>query len=151
MVLAAFWAFLLAIVITVDVTGRGLFERPLTGAVEIVANSIVVMVFLQAGESVRSRSMLRADFLVASLGPRTSAALELICCLAGAVLFALIAYGSIEPMLRAIDRGEFEGIALRIATWPIYATIIFGSTLTTINYLALAVELVRAPYGVRQP
>lgn len=147
MVLAAFWAFFLAIVITTDVAGRGLFDRPLAGAVEIVANSIVLMVFLQAGEVVRSRSMLRADFLVESIGPRASRALEIGGCLAGALLFGLIAYGCVEPAMTAYERGEFEGEALRVPTWPIYATIVFGSVLAAVNYVVLAFEYMRSVDG----
>lgn len=143
MVLAAFWAFFLAIIITVDVTGRGLFDRPLTGVVEIIANSIVVMVFFQAGEVVRSGSMLRADFLVANLGSGAAKVLDTICYVAGAMIFLLIAYGCLGPMLRAFERNEFEGMALRIATWPIYAAIIFGSCFAAFNYLLLLICLWR--------
>lgn len=139
MVLAAFWAFILAVLITVDVTGRGLFNAPLVGTVEIIKNSIVVMVFLQAGYIVQTGSMLRADFLVASMGPRLTAVFDKVSCLAGAALFGLIVYGCVSPMMRAWSRGEFEGEgALRIVTWPIYAVIIFGSAMAALNYVLIA-------------
>ena len=64
MVLAAAWAFVLTFIIIADITSRGLFNDPLNGTREIVANSIVMIVFLQAGYAIRSRSMLSADFLI---------------------------------------------------------------------------------------
>ena len=70
MILAAGWAFVLAFIILADIIGRSpLFNAPLAGVREIVANSIVMIVFLQAGYAIRSRSMLRADFLVARFNP----------------------------------------------------------------------------------
>ena len=63
MVLAAMWAFALTFLILADVIGRGVFSAPINGTAELVTASIVIIVFLQAGYAIRSRSMLRADFL----------------------------------------------------------------------------------------
>ena len=60
MVLAAAWAFCLTFFILLNISFRGIFD----GMAEIVTASIVIIVFLQAGYAIRSRSMLRADFLV---------------------------------------------------------------------------------------
>ena len=43
---------------------------PISGTKEIVANSVVMIVFMQVGFAVRSQSMLRADFLVVMM-PKT--------------------------------------------------------------------------------
>lgn len=138
MVLAAFWGFILAVTITIDVTGRGLFNQPLVGTVEIITNSVVVMVFLQVCYAVRSRSMLRADFLVNVVPGWLQRIFNIICYGTGAFIFGLVAYGCIEPLIRAYERGEFEGEgALRVPTWPIYSVIIAGSLLATMNYLVL--------------
>ena len=70
MVMAAAWAFVLTFIIIADITSRGLFNDPLNGTREIVANSIVMIVFLQAGYAIRSRSMLSAEFLIDVFPPR---------------------------------------------------------------------------------
>ncbi|MDH3242895.1 MAG: TRAP transporter small permease, partial [Alphaproteobacteria bacterium] len=64
MILAAFWAFMLTFFIMADIIGRGVFDAPVYGVREIVMNSIVIIVFLQAGYAIRSRSMLKADFII---------------------------------------------------------------------------------------
>ena len=66
MVVAAAWAFGLTFLIMLNIIDRGLFD----GVAEIVTASIVIIVFLQAGYAIRSRSMLRADFLVKRFSPQ---------------------------------------------------------------------------------
>ncbi len=139
MVLAAFWGFILAVVITVDVVGRGLFAMPLTGSLEIVTNSIIVIAFLQLGYAVRSRSMLRADFLVHFLPGKLRQGLAFLGYLAGAFVFGLLVAACVEPAMDAWHSGEFEGEgALRVPTWPMYGVILLGSGLASLNYIILA-------------
>ena len=78
MVLAAVWAFGLTFMILADIIGRGAFDAPINGTPELVTASIVIIVFLQAGYAIRSRSMLRADFLVEHLPPKVPTSPSLI-------------------------------------------------------------------------
>ena len=136
MLLTAFWAFFLALLVTADVVLRGVFNAPITGVVEIIKNSIVIMVFLQMGYVVLSDSMLRADFFIQHLSVTWRRIIDAANSLAGAFLFGLMAYACVEPMLGALERGEFEGEgALRIITWSIYCILIFGSAWCSLNYL----------------
>ncbi len=136
MLVTAFWAFFLALLVTADVVLRGVFNAPITGVVEIIKNSIVIMVFLQMGYVVFSDSMLRADFFIQHLSLMWRRMIDAANSLAGAFLFGLMAYACVEPMLGALERGEFEGEgALRIITWPIYCILIFGAAWCCLNYL----------------
>ena len=67
MVIAAAWAFGLSFLVMANIIGRTYFDFPIYGTAEIVAASIVIVVFLQAGYAIRSRSMLKAAFLVEHL------------------------------------------------------------------------------------
>ena len=67
MIFAATWAFGLAFLILANIIGRSIFDSPVYGTAEIVSTSIVIIVFLQVGYAIRSRSMLRADFLIIHL------------------------------------------------------------------------------------
>lgn len=138
MVFAAFWAFFLAVTITLDVSGRGLFNQPLTGTHELIVNSVVMIVFLQVAYAVSSGSMLRADFLLHLFPVRLKQALNIVGYLGGTAIFALIVYGCFEPMIQAFERGEYEGDgALRVPVWPIYCVIILGALLACLSYLAM--------------
>ncbi len=139
MVLAAVWAFILCFVIVADVVGRGLFNSPLQGTPEIVSNSIVMIVFLQAGYAIRSRSMLRADFLVKLFGSGMRRVVLAIGYLLGAVFFAIMVSGAIDPAIHSWVSGEYEGEgALRVPSWPTRFIILVGGGLAVINYLVMA-------------
>lgn len=138
MVFAACWAFFLAINITLDVLGRSVFNHPVTGTYEIIRNSIAMITFLQVAYAVQSKAMLRADFLIHLFPDWLSRILNILGYLAGAIIFGLIVYGCLDPMMNAYARGEYEGDgALRVPVWPIYSVIIFGSVLACLSYLVL--------------
>ena len=148
MVLAATWAFILCFVILFDVVARGVFNAPVQGIKEIVANSIVMIVFLQAGYAIRSRSMLRADFLVVHFGPRAKQAVLALGYLLGIFFFLVMFLGGIDPAIRSVVNGEYDGEgALRVPVWPTRFMILIGAGLAILNYVMLAAIDV---FGVRE-
>ena len=139
MVMAAAWAFVLTFIIIADIVSRGLFNDPLNGTREIVAKSIVMIVFLQAGYAIRSRSMLSADFLIDTFPPRMRRLALAFGYLLGAAFFLIIIFGGWELAVDSWVGGEFEGEgALHVPAWPTRFMILIGSGLAVINYLVLA-------------
>jgi TRAP-type C4-dicarboxylate transport system permease small subunit len=139
MVLAAVWAFGLTFMILADIIGRGAFDAPINGTPELVTASIVIIVFLQAGYAIRSRSMLRADFLVEHLPPKVQRVLLAVGYLLGAAFFLMIITGGWDESIRSFTEGEYEGEgALRVPSWPARWTVLGGSAIAMINYLVLA-------------
>jgi len=139
MVAAAAWAFGLAFLIMADIVGRAVFSKPIYGTAEMVAASIVIVVFLQAGYAIRSRSMLRADFLVVLLPDKAQRVLLAIGYLLGAAFFLMIITGGWEESVKSFVEGEYEGEgALRVPSWPARWTVLIGSGLAMINYLVMA-------------
>ena len=139
MVLAAAWAFVLTFIIMADITSRGLFNAPLNGTREIVANSIVMIVFLQAGYAIRSRSMLCAHFLIDILPMLIRRIVLAFGYLLGVVFFLLIIFGAWPLAIDSWVTGEFEGEgALHVPSWPTRFMILIGSALAVINYLVMA-------------
>lgn len=139
MILAAGWAFVLCFIIMADIIGRGAFNSPVQGVREIVANSIVMIVFLQAGYAIRSRSMLKADFII-DLFPRVLRRVALAFgYLLGAAFFVIIVTGGIDLAVHSWVAGEYEGEgALRVPAWPTRFMILLGGGLAFLNYLVLA-------------
>ena len=139
MVVAAVWAFILTFIILADIIGRGIFNEPLNGVREIVANSIVIIVFLQASYAIRSRSMLSADFLINRFPPPVRRIALGIGYLLGALFFAFIIWGGWRFAIDSWVGGEFEGEgALQVPVWPTRFVILIGSALAIINYLVVA-------------
>ncbi len=142
MVLAAGWAFVLCFFILADIIFRAL-NMPLQGTKEIVANSVVMIVFLQVGYAVRSGSMLQADFLINGFPPALKKTLVILGYLLGAAFFFFLLKAGIKPAFRSFANGEFDGEgALRVPVWPARFMIMVGGGLAGINYLILcAIEL----------
>jgi TRAP-type C4-dicarboxylate transport system permease small subunit len=139
MVAAAAWAFGLAFLVMANVIGRTFFSAPIYGTAEMVAASIVIIVFLQAGYAIRSRSMLRADFLVVLLPDKVQRVLLAIGYLLGVAFFVMIITGGWEESIKSFVEGEYEGEgALRVPSWPARWTVLVGSGLAVINYLVMA-------------
>ena len=64
---ASIWIFCLMLLICADIFGRTIFNSPVQGVAEIVANSIVAIVFLQAAHALMSGRMTRTDLLIGPL------------------------------------------------------------------------------------
>lgn len=139
MVVGALWAFFLCFFILADIIARAL-NLPISGTKEIVANSVVIIVFMQIGFAVRSDSMLRADFLIVAMPKPVQRALVIFALVLGAVLFFFLLKAAITPALRSFANGEFDGEgALRVPVWPARWMIIFGAGMAGINYVILGI------------
>ena len=150
--LAAVWLFFLAFLILGDVLGRNLFNQPIPGTPEIVANSLVSIAFLQLSHSIRMNGMLRAEFLQPYLSPKLWRLLAGIGCLFGVALFLAIAYASWVPMLNAWEISEYSGEgALRVPTYPVRSVVVAMSLLAAICYVGLAVREFRGDFDATTP
>ncbi|WP_420011541.1 TRAP transporter small permease [Tateyamaria sp.] len=139
MILGAVWAFFLCFFILADIITRAM-NMPISGTKEIVANSVVMIVFLQIGYAVRSQSMLRADFLVEMMPQIVQKLLLILAFALGAALFFFLLKAGIKPAVRSFVNGEFDGEgALRVPVWPTRWMIIFGAGMAGINYTLLAI------------
>ncbi|MGI9451513.1 MAG: TRAP transporter small permease [Geminicoccaceae bacterium] len=139
MVLGAIWAFVLCFFILADIIFRAL-NMPISGTKEIVANSVVIILFMQVGFAVRSGSMLRADFLVLSMPKSVQKTLTIVALVLGAIFFLFLVKAGITPALRSFAGGEFDGEgALKVPVWPARFAILIGGGLAGINYLLLCI------------
>ena len=135
MVIAAAAAFSLTFLILANIIDRERFD----GVAEIVTASIVIIVFLQAGYAIRSRSMLKADFLVSRFPEGLQRILKCVGYLLGAAFFLMIITGGWEESVRSWVENEFEGEgALRVPAWPARWAVMFGSLIALMNYLVMA-------------
>ncbi|MGH8708234.1 MAG: TRAP transporter small permease [Burkholderiales bacterium] len=139
MVLAAFWALGLSLLIVADIVANNLVGAAIPGVREIVISSIVMIVYLQLGYAIRSHSMLRSDTLLLAM-PRLLRRVTLALGYAlGAALFLMILRGTIDPAIYAWTTSEFWGEgALRVPVWPTRVMILVGAALAVVNYAVAA-------------
>lgn len=142
--IAALWLFALAFLILADVIGRDLFNAPIPGTPELVANSLVSIAFLQLSHSIRMNGMLRAELLDGLLPAPVRRWLGVFGFFVGGCFFLAIAYASWEPMLAAWEIGEYQGEgALRVPTYPVRSVIVAMSVIAALCYFLMAWKATR--------
>lgn len=131
-----------------DVAMRNLVNRPIDGVAEMVAMSIVVIVFLQLPATLRHGRMSRADLFIDPFLVRRPVAgrrLRALYSACGVFACGLIAWASWPPLVRAWVNSEFLGIegVFTFPMWPMRAVVILGSLLAALQYVLLALEDLR--------
>lgn len=128
-----------------DVLMRNLANRPVDGVAELVAASIVVIVFLQLPSTLRHGRMSRADLFIDPFLQRRPAAgrrLRGTYSLVGIFACGVIAYASWGPLVRSWTNSEFLGIegVFTFPTWPMRGVVVMGAVLAAVQYALLAVQ-----------
>ena len=138
------WIFLLMLIINADVLARYLFNSPIDGVPEMVALSIVGIVFLQLGDAVRAGRLIRSDGFfnrVVASRPRLGLVLNIFYDLCGMAFFVAILFG-IVPIFIEAYQGDYyagtEGI-IKVPVWPIKLILV----VSCITVVAVFVSLVR--------
>ncbi|MDE0360913.1 MAG: TRAP transporter small permease [Rhodospirillaceae bacterium] len=154
--LGSLWIAVLMVVIIVDIVGRTAFSMPLRGVPELVKLSIVGIVFIQLGHTLRSGRMTRSDGLLRIFRtrlPRLSHAMTLLFNLVGAGLFVLILDASYPFFVKAWATGEYAGIQGYVSypVWPVRLIILVGCAVAAIQYCLFAWRDVSVVFGWLEP
>ncbi|MEX0407360.1 TRAP transporter small permease [Aquibium sp. LZ166] len=149
------WIIGLMLLINADIFGRGALNAPIAGVPELVAFSIVGIVFLQLAHTLRSGSMTRSDVLLNVLerrAPRVRSALLAFFHLVGGLLMAMIAWKFWASVAAAWLHPErnFMGNPgfFTIPQWPLFILVFLGIVATAVQFLLTAWNDLRA---VREP
>ena len=142
---ASIWIFCLMVLICADIIGRSIFNAPVQGVAEIVANSIVAIVFLQVAHALMTGRMTRTDIflgVVEEERPFAAAAIRLVFHLAGVAVFIFIAQGTWPKLVDAWVENEFFGAhgMFTAPVWPIKACLFTGSLLACLAFATKALS-----------
>jgi TRAP-type C4-dicarboxylate transport system permease small subunit len=134
-VVASVLVLALMALISADVIGRGSFNSPIPGVPEIVKFSIVAMVWLQMAYTLRARKHLRTTIGLALMPAAGQRVVLVLNSLVGVAMFACIGWLSVEELASSWEFDSFEGAyPVRIATWPLWAMLVAGASLTAVQY-----------------
>ena len=87
---------------------------------------------------------LRSTILLDRMSPSVKRWVEIVSCLMGVVIFALIVYSGWDQMIEAWRVGEFEGEEpVRVPTAPVRSLVLIGAALTSIQFLVMLIEQYR--------
>jgi TRAP-type C4-dicarboxylate transport system permease small subunit len=154
--IATIWIVVLMVVINIDIFGRTVFSEPLPGVPELVKLSIVAIIFLQIGHTLRAGRITRADGLIRPVErrwPRFGFLIQGIYSLCGIGLFAVLFYAS-WPLFRiAWTQNEYAGVEgyVTYPVWPVRLVILIGCACATIQYALFAWQQFSGAFGDPDP
>lgn len=135
--------FAIMALICIDVLSRNILNQPIDGVAEMVAASIVMIVFLQLASTLRHGRMAQADLFIFGFKrnyPRLGHGLITLYYLTGAFMLAVIVKGTWPVLIKAINRNQFFGVegVFTFSIWPIRFVVLTCATITVIQFLLLA-------------
>ena len=139
--------FLTSIWISADVVGRYIFNSPIPGTVELIKTGILAIVFCAIPYTLQRGRHIRTEVLVRHFPPAIIELCNALGSLIGAVIFALVCYFGWQVAWQAWLVKEFEGVQLRVPTYPSRFIMVLGSSLLVIQFIIDLVVHVRAAIG----
>lgn len=123
-----------------DVLMRDIFNRPIDGVAEMVAISIIAIVFLQLGSTLRHGRMSRADLFIDGFTlrhPKAGNLIHMLFSLAGVFVCGVIFYATYPTFIKAWVENDFYGVqgVFTMPTWPVKFIVLLGCGVTALQYL----------------
>lgn len=134
---------LLTGMICADVFARNIAGGSLPLVSELGALTLVMIVYLQLGTTIRNNRLARTDFFLGALqerSPRAAAFFSGVWDLFGIAVCAGIAWSTWGILLKDIEHREFIGVTAvaTLQTWPFRALILVGSAVAAAQFVVLA-------------
>jgi len=141
--LGTLWIAALMVLINADVFGRNVLAAPVRGVPELVALSIVGIVFLQLADTLRAGRFTRADVLLDRLeqhAPRLFDGLHALYHAVGAALMMVILWASWAPLVESVRIREYVGAVgdFQAPVWPVRLITLLGLAVTGLVFAVLA-------------
>lgn len=135
----------LILVVNYDVIARGFFNAPFRGAVEVVQFSMVLIVFLQLPDVVRTSRLTRSDGFLTILRmtrPKLAETLRRVIDFASAVFMTLVAYAIWPEFVEMFETRDFFGVpgVFTAPWWPIKLAIFLSAVLCTVLFVLKVVS-----------
>lgn len=139
--IAALIVAAIMLIITTDVVARTVFNSPFQGVSEVVANSIIILCFLEISYALMKGSLVRTSLVYDKVPVRAKCVIDFLAAVLGIVVFTLLITGSWPNFIKAlaINDAEVAG-SVRIPTTPGRFAVIFGSVMIVIEFAFIAVK-----------
>lgn len=135
--LAAVLLFGLMLLTFVDVAGRNLFNKPLTGASELTEILLALVIFLMLPQVARRNEHIVIDLIDQICSPTVRKVLDAFACVLASIMFGLIAWQCWILANRAIGYGDSTA-ALQIPVGPIlYGLAIMAGIVSVASLIAI--------------
>ncbi|MEW5420499.1 TRAP transporter small permease subunit [Amorphus sp. 3PC139-8] len=138
----------LMLIIASDVVARNLVGGSLPLVSELGALTLVMIVYLQLGTTIRHDRLARTEFLFGALcaaRPRLGQLVGALYDLIGAGIVGAMAWATIHIVEKDLASHEFIGVTgvLTVPVWPFRVLILAGLTIAALQFLLQTVDALR--------
>jgi len=133
--LSGYIVFFMMIMITIDVTGRYLFNSPISGTLELTEFLMVFVVFFSMAYVQLNQRHIRVELLTQRLPKRVGDGFAIVTLLIAAVFFGLLAWQSWLSAWSAFEYREASEGLIQIPIYPPKFVIPFGSAIMVVQLL----------------
>jgi len=138
--------FLMMFFVAADVGGRYIFNKPITGSLDIVELMMGLLTFLAMGYCAFKAGHVVVDLLTSGLSSHTNAILNIITSFASAVILGFIVwqlgYKGVVGMI-SVSAGGRRSLLLQIPQSPFYVVAAIGCLLACVELLIHAFHSIR--------
>jgi TRAP-type C4-dicarboxylate transport system permease small subunit len=139
--LGAFALFAMMCLTTVDVVGRYLFNRPITGVFEITEYLVLILIFSFLGYTQSQKGHVAVDILLPLLPPKLKKLADVANHLVCLILMGLITWMGVLKALELKEVGEASP-NLHIPAYPFAIYLVLGCLIMCIELLRTIVQSV---------
>jgi len=139
--------FYLSVSVTADVIARFAFNHPIPGTTELVRLGMVLIVFLALPYTLHEDRHIRTTAFLKYFNPSVSLYIDTFAFLLGALLFALLCFFSSESAWTSLVVQEFEGVQLKVPTFPARLAIVIGSGFMFIECVVKSCKNLKSLFG----
>ena len=132
--ISATFVLVLMILVTADIIGRYVFDKPVPMTYEVGSFLMVFIVFLGIGYTQRMKAHIRVEFLTMRLPPRIRAGLDLLALTLGIVLYVAIFYQGMKWSYTSFQVGDYVAGLVNLPRWPSQFAIPLGALLLSLQF-----------------
>ena len=143
-ILAIIFIILMMLSTVADVTGRYLFNSPITGTVELNRTLLVYAVFFTLGYTQLRKQHIRVGMVLDRFPTVPKIVIDNLWLLLALVFMGLITYGSSVVAYKATLTGEHETGIINFPIWPGRIGLAIGALALSLQYLTEIIETIRS-------
>jgi TRAP-type C4-dicarboxylate transport system permease small subunit len=137
--ISAVSVFVMMVLVVINVAGRYLLNKPLTGTLEFTESLLVLIIFLSVALTQYDGGHIRVTLLTRRAPKRWARVLSIFCMLCGAAFFTWCAYAAWVFAAQAYSFNEQEWGEVVFPLWPMKFVVFIGIAMLAIQFLLDAI------------
>ncbi len=133
--IAALSTFATMVLVVLNIGGRYIFNKPLTGSLEFTESLLVLIIFMSLALTQYDGGHIRVTLLTRRLPTRVAHAADIFCMLAGAAFFFWCAYAAWRFAYQSYSIGEYEWGTVSFPLYPVKFVVFAGILMLAIQFV----------------